>query len=109
MECIPIDNLSFDYESLEAIRDLRKRRQIVDVLSIALPVGAMANIFLGNGVLKSSYNITQTDFVTLAESIRGLPSIERKVIRDIASLQALSHFGKEFLFWRGVADGCSIQ
>jgi hypothetical protein len=74
-----------------------------------MPVGAFTNIFLGNGVLKSSYNITQTDFVTLAESIRGLPAIQRKVIRDIAAMQALSHIGKEFRFWRGVADGCRIQ
>jgi hypothetical protein len=109
MKCIPINNITFDHESLEGIREIRKKRQLLSSLSIAIPVGTMANIFLGNGVLKSSYNITQTDFATLAKAVRGLPAIQRKIIRDIATMQALSHFGKESIFWRGIADGCSSQ
>jgi hypothetical protein len=109
MECIPINNITFDHVSLEAIREIRRKRQLTATLSIVMPAGTMANIFLGNDVLKSSYNITQTDFATLAKAIRGLPAIERKIIRDIAAMQALSHFGTESIFWRGIADGCNIQ
>lgn len=109
MQCISINNITFDQDSLDAIREIRKKRQLLATLSVAMPVGTMANIFLGNGVLKSSYNITQTDFTTLAQAVRGLPAIQRKIIRDIAAMQALSHFGKESMFWRGIADGCNIQ
>jgi biotin transporter BioY len=109
MKCMPINNITFDHDSLEAIREIRKKRQLLATLAIVMPVGTMANIFLGNGVLKSSYNITQTDFATLAKAVHGLPAIQRKIIRDIAAMQALSHFGKESMFWRGIADGCSIQ
>jgi len=109
MKCTSIHSVTFNQESVEAIREIRRKRQLLNSLAVVMPVGAMTNIFLGNGALKSAYNISQTDFTTLAKAIHGLPAIHRKVIRDIAAMQALSHSGKESLFWRGVTDGCSIQ
>ncbi len=69
----------------------------------------IVNIFFGNGVLKSSYNITQTDFEALAKAMKSVPVIHRKVVKDIAMMQALSHSGKESNFWKGIANGCGIQ
>ena len=109
MECIFVNDVTFSQESVDAIEDIRRRSQMTVALSKIMPVGVMVNIFLGNGVLKSSYNISQTDFESLAKAMASLPVIQRKVIRDIAMMQALSHSGKEAQFWRGVADGCNIQ
>ena len=69
----------------------------------------MATIFVGNKPLHSSYNISQADFKALAKAIHSLPSIQRKVIRDIAAMQALERIGKEAKFWNGIANGCHIQ
>ena len=74
-----------------------------------MSIGTMANIFLGNGALKSAYNISQTDFEAFARAMAALPYMQRKVIRDIAREQAIYHTGKESTFWMGVADGCGID
>jgi len=91
MQYISINGLEFSKESIDAIKDIRKRSQMAIVLSKVFPAGAMVNIFLGNGTLKSAYNISQTDFVALAKAMVSIPAIPRKVIRDIAMMQALSH------------------
>lgn len=109
MKCVFINDIEFSQESMNAIKDIRRRSQMASVLSRIMPAGIMVNIFLGNGALRSTYNISQTDFKSLSNAIAALPVIERKVIHDIAVMQALTHSGKESQFWRGVADGCSIQ
>ncbi len=81
---------------------------MVKILSTTLPAGMMVNIFLGNGVLKSSYSITQTDFEALAKAMKSVPAIQRKVVKDIAMMQALSHSGRESKFWKGIANGCGM-
>ena len=109
MKCISISEIKFSQDSISAIKDIRRRSQMVKALSRIIPTGVMVNIFLGNGALKSAYNISQTDFESLAKAMTSLPAIQRKIIRDIATMQALSHSGKESQFWRGVADGCKVR
>ncbi|MCF6236924.1 MAG: hypothetical protein L3J70_11240 [Gammaproteobacteria bacterium] len=109
MKCIPIYDVKFDSSSIAAINDIKRRRNLTLVLSQVMPFGTMANIFVGNGALKSSYNIKQTDFEALAQAMASLPEIQRKIIRDIAKIEAVSHIGKESTFWKGVADGCKIN
>lgn len=109
MRCESMLGISFDRASKNAINDIRRKNQMARILSIVLPAGVMANIFIGNGVLKSSYNITQADFVALEKAMKSVPVIQRKVVKDIAMMQALSHSGKESRFWKGVANGCRVQ
>ncbi|VAW87226.1 hypothetical protein MNBD_GAMMA18-981 [hydrothermal vent metagenome] len=79
------------------------------MLSRAMPFGTMTNIFLGNKVAISSFNIYQTDFEALAKALAALPAIQRRVIQDIARRQAVYHVGQQAKFWKGVADGCEIK
>lgn len=109
MKCVFINEVKFSKESLYAIKDIRRKSQMISALSKLMPAGIMINIFLGNGVLKSTYNISQTDFKSLANAVSSLPAIERRVIYTIAADQALFHKGKESMFWGGIADGCSIK
>lgn len=109
MQCVSIVSVKFDQESISAIKDIKRRQNLTTALSLVMPAGTMANIFLGNGVLKSSFVILTTDFEALAKAIASLPAIQRKVIRDIATMQAILHTGQESTFWKGVADGCEIN
>jgi len=109
MKCVFINDVKFSQDSIEAIKDIRRRSQLATALSVAMPAGVMINIFLGNKPLQSAYNISQTDFASLSKAMASIPSIQRKVIRDIATMQALTHSGKEAQFWRGVADGCDVK
>ena len=103
-----INDVKFSQGSIAAIKDIRRRGHMLAALAKIMPAGIMINIFLGNNTLKSAYKVSQTDFESLAKAMAPLPTIQRKIIRDIATMQALSHSGKESQFWREVADGCSI-
>ena len=47
----------------------------------------------------------------LAKALKSMPAIQRKVIHDIATRQAILHMGqfKEKMFWVGVAEGCGVE
>ncbi len=109
MKCAFINEVTFSQASADAIKDIRRRSQLAAALSGVMPAGVMINIFLGNKPLQSAYNISQTDFELLSKAMASVPLIQRKVIRDIATMQSLAHTGKEADFWRGVADGCDVQ
>jgi len=109
MGCISIDNVKFDQESIRAIEDIKQKKEFAQALNVAMPLGAMANIFLGNRVPEVGVSLAMTDFEVLAKAMKSMPAIQRKVIRDIATMQAIFHMGKESLFWRGIANGCEIH
>ncbi len=109
MQCMSVSNVTFDKRSLAAIQEIKRRSELFRMLSKVMPIGTMANIFIGNGVIKSSYNISQTDFEALAKAMYALPAIQRKVIRDIATMEAIYHFGAETEFWKGIANGCGFN
>ncbi|MBL1261800.1 MAG: hypothetical protein COB33_014885 [Thiotrichaceae bacterium] len=109
MKCVSINELKFDKESLAAIKDIRRRSNLSILLSRIMPTGTITNIFLGNGLLKSSYNISQADFEALAQAMQSLPVILRRVISNIAREQQLYHSGNEREFWVGVENGCGVQ
>ena len=91
------------------LKKLNEKNSLSIMLSKAMPFGTMANIFLGNKVAISSFNIYQTDFEALAKALAALPAIQRRVIQDIARRQAVYHVGQQAKFWKGVADGCEIK
>jgi len=108
MQCVSIFGLKFDSKSIDAIEDIKRRTNMTSILSKLMPFGVMTNIFLGGTAINTLYNITATDFNVLSKSVDSLPSIYRRVIWNIASYQAMIHFGNEKDFWEGVADGCEI-
>ncbi len=109
MKCIAVKDVKFSKEGIEAIEDIRRRNKLAGVLSIFMSAGTVANIFVGNGVLKSTYNISQTDFAELAKAMASIPKFQRVVIRKIAGMQILERAYPESLFWKGVVDGCRID
>lgn len=109
MQCVSLDEVKFTQSSKAAIEEIRRVSKAWNTLSKILPGSVMLTIFAGNKPLVSAYNISQTDFETLAKAMKSLPAIQRKVIRDIAIMQALERGGKEGKFWRGIANGCDIK
>ena len=45
----------------------------------------------------------------MAKAMASLPSIHRRVIYNIAAMQALSTSGPEAKFWKGIVNGCQFK
>ncbi len=88
---------------------IQRKSNLSVILSRVMPLGTLTNIFLGGGVLKSSYNISQADFEAFAKAMQSLPVILRKVISNIAREQQLYHSGNQKEFWKGIENGCGVQ
>src|SRR5690606_41662813 len=110
MVCPVIYGLTFACRSRQVIDRRRDISEISSLLAEFLGYGTSANIFLGNGFIESSYNITSQDWTLFAQAMRGIPEIARDRIELEASLQALDHFNSpdEKKFWEAVANGCSF-
>lgn len=115
MECIPINGLVFDQQSIDAIEDIKRRNDLFIILSKVMTYGTFFTIFAGKGSkgsgLMTAHNIKQSDFEMLAKALKGMPLIQRKIIQDIALRQVILHMSKhkERMFWTGIAEGCSVE
>ncbi len=110
MECPDIYGLRFDDRSKQGIERIREIREISSLLTKVLGYGTFANIFLGNGFIESSYNVTSQDWTLFAQAMRSVPTISRELIKKEAMYQVLDHFNSpdQKKFWEAVADGCSL-
>ena len=89
MSCPEIDDLEFSERGKLAVKEIRRIKEINQWLSATITVGTFANIFAGNGIIKSHYNLTQTDFDAFSTALKSSPSIS-----------------KERQFWKAVYNGC---
>lgn len=110
MECPNIGEIKLSNRSIEAIDEIRRVRQVADTLAVALSAGIVANIFVGNGLLEASYTLYDTDFEQFAKSMKGIPAIAKKRVKDEADRAWLdvSNY-KEKQFWRAISSGCEIH
>lgn len=107
MRCPEIDDLEFSERGKLAVKEIRRIKEINQWLSATITVGTFANIFAGNGVIKSHYNLTQTDFDAFSTALKSSPSIARKTIETISGLQVIkAKTSKERQFWKAVYNGC---
>lgn len=109
MSCVTVRDVKFSADSQQAIERIRNRIESGKLLMGMLPAGVMATIFLGNKPLHAAYNVSNTDFAALTEALMGVPTIVRRAVYNDASMMYLSTTGKEAAFWRGIAEGCSIN
>lgn len=100
MRCPDIDNLEFSERGKMAVKEIRRIESLNKWLSVAIVGGTFANIFAGNGVIKSGYNLSQTDFDKFSKGLKSAPEIAKRTIHNIAKWeQVKAKTNKERLFW----------
>jgi len=111
MQCVPINSVKFDKRSIEGIERIKNINGFSSLLTKVIGIGTFANIFLGNKVPELTFNIYQTDWAMIHQSMMALPSIQRKIIEDEARYQILDHQldYKQRQFWEGISYGCKIK
>ncbi len=107
MKCPSLNNLEFSETSKLAIKEIRRVKVLSDYLATVAVFGTFANIFAGNGPIKSHYNLTQTDFDSFLNGVKQIPQIGNSVIqREAFKAMMKSSNNKERLFWRAFLKGC---
>lgn len=107
MKCPSLNNLEFSETSKLAIKEIRWVKVLSDYLATVAVFGTFANIFAGNGPIKSHYNLTQTDFDSFLNGVKQIPQIGNSVIqREAFKAMMKSSNNKERLFWRAFLKGC---
>ena len=110
MKCPKINELDFSERGEKAIKEIRRIKDLNKWLSITIVGGTFANIFAGNGIIKSSYNISQTDFDKFPSELKTAPKISKGVIHRIAKYEFIKAVtSKERLFWQSVYEGCEAS
>lgn len=99
-----ITGLTFDQSSKLALQEIRYRKKLFKALKMSIGGGTIINIFLGSKSYEAAWNIYSTDFKTMAQAVRSVGAIQRRVVSGIAWRQALRHTGKEAMFWEGIHD-----
>ena len=110
MDCPNIDNIKLSGVSKDTVETIRSIREVANVLTVSLSVGAVVSIFAGNNFVESSISVSTYDFEEFAKQMKGIPDIARRRVEQEAMMASLNVSDyKEKQFWRAVADGCSVH
>ncbi|WP_038494402.1 hypothetical protein [Collimonas arenae] len=107
--CPDIPHLRLDHRSQQGLDEIRSKLALAKFGAAITGGGVLAQIFYRSSSAHAAYNITQTDWKLMAESMSAWPVISQKVVRDIALYQALDHQNDlaQRRFWEAMADGCT--
>lgn len=110
MHCPEISGLTFDQSSLDALEEIRQKKELGNLLATVLAGSVWVKIFIGRTGLSNplgiGWSISRYEWEIWAESMRASGLIVSKVISNIARRQAEIHSGKEFKFWEAMMYGC---
>lgn len=110
-DCQPITDLQLDSKSRAALKRIQNDPHLGNALATIMSAGVLANIFVKSSSLQAAYNISQTDWMKYAHSMRAVPKIVHKAIeneaRGMMVYYQIHYNQKLFLFWKGIYDGCN--
>ncbi|WP_163831998.1 hypothetical protein [Spartinivicinus ruber] len=108
MRCVPINGVTFDSASKQAIQRIKDIQGLANALATAVSLGTVVNIFLGNRMVESSFTISTTDWEAFGQAMGSVPTIARREIEKVAGNQVLAHLNdqKQKEFWQAVEYGC---
>lgn len=110
MECPNIGDISFSQTSLDAIEDLKRRKDLSNALVLFSGAGHIVNIFVGRSSLNTVYSLYSTDFELLAEALTDIPDIVKNRIETVAYTTYLNVGDyKEKQFWQAIYQGCRLN
>ncbi len=103
-----ISNLKLSLKSKRAVSDVRSIMDSGNLLSSALSLTPIAQIFMSPSVTGSlaetGVTIAEYDWDAFASAMGATSKITRKKIRDIAEPQSWYTTGSEGKFWRCVSE-----
>jgi len=109
MGCSSIHGLIFDSSSRDAIEQIRRKAELGRFISNTMAAGVLADIFVKSTPIEASYNIYSTDFNQFANALKGVQSIKKNTIKQIALAQYLrGGSSNQSNFWKAVFDGCLL-
>ena len=109
MDCPNINGLKLDQDDLNSIEIIRNSEKAGNMLQIVMPAGALSSIFLGNNVLKSTYNIFSFEFAEFARAMTKINALTRKTMEREAQYQYITSTDSEQkAFWKAIYEGCKL-
>jgi len=110
MQCPNIQHIKFSTDSLKALDEIKRIKQLSVLLSSSMVSGTLSTIFLGANSLTTTYSVYSADFDSLTRALKAVPIITRTLIERIAGETYLSLTDyKEKKFWKAVYLGCKVN
>lgn len=108
-ECPTIIGLKLDQTSISAIKELKEKAKLTQIVGKAISFSLVVDMFFSRNVPTVSVNISQTEWEVFAEAMAGIPKIHRHEVVQVSIKQELRLYKdpKQRAFWRGIRNGCS--
>ncbi|XOB60580.1 hypothetical protein ACMC56_08155 [Campylobacterota bacterium DY0563] len=109
MVCSKIDSLTL---SIGSQKDLKEIKYVLDAssqLEKFLPAATIFLIFSSSTVGGKAFSLSQTDFEGLVKAIKSINPIAKRKINFIINERIIKSSGKEYLFWKGLKNGCEFK
>lgn len=84
MKCPNIDDIDFSNASIASLNEIKRIQDLSSLLSKAVGLGSLANIFVGNNLVAASYSVYSHDFAIMTKALKGASALTRSRIETVA-------------------------
>lgn len=107
--CPNINSLSMSREGQNALKEIRYKLKMGNMLQGFLAGGTLLNALLNDKALPTIFNVGTTDWLLLGKAIEGIPEISKNRVRLISGGMMLNTSGQEHEFWEAIYDLCMFS
>lgn len=109
MVCSKIDSLILTRSSQIDLQEIKYTLDASKQLEKFLPTATIILIFSSSTAGGKAFSLSQTDFSGLIKAIKSVNPIAKRKINFIINEQIIKSSGKEYLFWKGLKNGCNFK
>ncbi len=97
MPCVPMDGVSLSADSKKTLKDIAHKIKLGQMLKPILVGGTLFNALVSDKAIPVMFNVTSTDWGTLAQATKSVNAIVRRSVQTEIEMKILSTLGKENL------------
>ncbi len=109
MVCSKIDSLILSNGSQTDLKEIKYVLDASNQLEKFLPAATIFLIFSSSTTAGKAFSLSQTDFKGLVKAIKSINPISKRRINFIVTERIIKSSGKEYLFWKGIKNGCDFK
>jgi hypothetical protein len=104
MACQPMNSVTLSAESKKTLKVIADKIKLGNYLKPIMAGGTLFNALVSDKAIPVIFNVTSTDWVTLAQALQSVNAITKRAVQTEIELMILNTTGKENIFWKNMYE-----
>ena len=104
MACQPVNGVTLSARSKKTLKIISDKIKFGNSLRPIMAGGTLFNALVNDRVIPVFFNVTSTDWVTLAQAMKSVNAITKRAVQTEIEQMILDTKGRKYLFWKNMYE-----